>query len=253
MIKKNIKFVLFVLLFGIATTSIHAQIYYDTDDEVSDLLNLIYDHNFARKDTSRLLVQFNLGQSSFKSDKPISNDFSPSIHYDIKLMFKFVKNPKLINGAIGIQFSESMFDLGDQYADISEEGGGTGSSSITISPSGYEGLIYNRIKLRSLNIPIMLYMRAREVHFLNKFKFGVGFIPGLNLENGIQKTKYKVDDKNYILKESSDLNMRLLRASLMFELSFNNFSFFYELGINQDSSLYNFTEGINKIGMGISF
>ena len=117
------KFVLFVLLFGIATTSIHAQIYYDTDDEVSDLLNLIYDHNFARKDTSRLLVQFNLGQSSFKSDKPISNDFSPSIHYDIKLMFKFVKNPKLINGAIGIQFSESMFDLGDQYADISEEGG----------------------------------------------------------------------------------------------------------------------------------
>ena len=99
----------------------------------------------------------------------------------------------------------------------------------------------------------MLYIRAREVPFLNKFKFGVGFIPGLNLENGIQKTKYHVDDKNYILKESSDFNMRHLRASLLFELSFNNFSFFYELGINQDSSLYNFTEGVNKIGMGFSF
>ena len=72
------KIFLFVLLFGIATTSIHAQIYYDTEDEVPDLLNILYDHNFARKDTSICLFQFNLGQSSFKSDKPISNDIFPS-------------------------------------------------------------------------------------------------------------------------------------------------------------------------------
>ena len=240
------KIFLFVLLFGIATTSIHAQIYYDTEDEVPDLLNILYDHNFARKDTSICLFQFNLGQSSFKSDKPISNDFLPSMHYDIKLMFRFVKNPKLINGAIGIQYSENKFDLGDQYANISNEG-------VILLPTGYNNLTFNRIILRSWSIPIMLYIRAREVPFLNKFKFGVGFIPGLNLENGIQKTKYHVDDKNYILKESSDFNMRHLRASLLFELSFNNFSFFYELGINQDSSLYNFTEGVNKIGMGFSF
>ena len=161
-------------------------------------------------------------------------------------MFRFVKNPKLINGAIGIQYSENKFDLGDQYANISNEG-------VILLPTGYNNLTFNRITLRSWSIPIMLYIRAREVPFLNKFKFGVGFIPGLNLENGIQKTKYHVDDKNYILKESSDFNMRHLRASLLFELSFNNFSFFYELGINQDSSLYNFTEGVNKIGMGFSF
>ena len=79
-----------------ASTSIHAQIYYNPEDEVTDLLNILYDHNFARQDTSTCLFQFNLGQSSFKSDKPISNDFLPSIHYDIKLMFRFVKNPKLI-------------------------------------------------------------------------------------------------------------------------------------------------------------
>ena len=81
----------------------------------------------------------------------------------------------------------------------------------------------------------------------------MGFIPGFNFKNGIQKTKYQVDDKNYILKESSDFDMTDLRASLMFELSFNNFSFFYELGINRQSSLGNFTEGINKLGIGFAF
>jgi hypothetical protein len=240
------KFFLFVLVLGIFTSTIHSQIHDDTDDEVSDLFNFLYDADFARKDTSRRLLQFNFGQSAFKNNKPISDDFLPSVHYDIKLMFKFLKNPKFINGAIGIQFSENMFNVADQYADISDEG-------IVLSPSGYNDLKYNRIKLRSLSIPMMIYIRPREVRFLNKFKLGVGFIPGFNFKNGIQKKKYQVDDKNYILKESSDFDMTDLRASLMFELSFNNLSFFYELGINRQSSLGNFTEGINKLGIGFAF
>lgn len=227
-----------MLLFGFTIFNVNAQV-----QSTNSFLELLNNSNY--QDTGRVWLQGNVGESYFKSYALISNDFRPSFQYDIKLMFKFIKNPKLINGAIGVQFSENTFSLKDQYAIISEDG-------IALTPLNFDELIYNRIRMRSINMPVMLHLRARNVNFLKKFKFGVGVVPGFNFSNGLQKTNYTLADRAYVLKEKSDFDMTTIRGSFLFEIFFNNLSLYYEHGINAPGGSQNFTTGINKLGFGIA-
>jgi hypothetical protein len=232
------KKVLIVLVLGVINCNLYAQT--GVGGTATDIL-----YNPDYKDTNRAYLQGNLGASYFKNYSDLAADFNSSIQYDIKLMFKFIKDPKFLNGAIGVQFSETSFILQNQYANISD-------NEITLEPLTLGNIIYNRIKIWSINTPIMLNFRARDVSVLNKFKFGVGIVPGFNLPIGLQKTKYTIGLKKYMLRERSNFDMSTFRGSFLFEISFNNFTFYYEHGINTPGASHNFTTGVNKLGVGFS-
>ncbi|MDC0297227.1 hypothetical protein OAK92_01500 [Crocinitomicaceae bacterium] len=240
------KKILFVLLFGMATTSIHAQSVED-DDFLLTVVKSLYIKDFHLLDTSKLwIVQFGVGSNYLRKNTSIYDNFLSGLQYDIKLLFRFNKKPGLIDAAIGIQYSEHSFNMIDQYANISTTG-------ITFEPNVYSNTNFNRVKIRSINFPIMLYALNRKIRFLNKFKLGMGVVPGINFKKGIQKTIYEIDDEEHTLKEVSDFNLPRFRGGILFELYFNNLFLYYEYGINIGAASKNFTNGINKVGLGFAF
>lgn len=227
---------LIILSLSFINCNLHAQ-----TGVAGSILYMLYNPDY--EDTNRAYGQANFGANSFKNYSDLAQDFKSSYQYDIKLMFKFIKDPKLINGAIGIQFSENNFNLENQYADIFDNG-------VVLEPIGVNNVIFNRVKMRSINIPIMMHLRARDVNVLNKFKFGVGIVPGFNFQEGVQKTRYSIGDKRYLLKERSNFDLSTYRGSFLFEIFFNNITFYYEHGINTPGASHNFTTGVNKFGVG---
>ena len=237
--------ILLFLFLCFSLMSVHAQVL-DDDDQLA-FIKLFHIDDFNSKDTSSVVnLEVNLGSSCFKQSASISDDFLSGLQYDIKLLFRFSKKPRLFNGAIGVQFTENHFNLLDQYANISNDG-------ISFSSNVYENTSVNRIKMRSINFPIMLYFSNRQIEFFNKFKLGFGVVPGFNFKQGIQKTMYQIDENEYNLKEVSDFDLQLFRGGILFEFFFNNICIYYEHGISGKSGLKNFTTGINKVGVGLIF
>jgi hypothetical protein len=187
-----------------------------------------------------------VGSNYLRKNTSVYDNFLSGLQYDIKLLFRFNKKPGLIDAAIGIQYSEHSFNMIDQYANISTTG-------ITFEPNVYSNTNFNRVKIRSINFPIMLYALNRKIRFLNKFKLGMGVVPGINFKKGIQKTIYEIDDEEHTLKEVSDFNLPRFRGGILFELYFNNLFLYYEYGINIGAASKNFTNGINKVGLGFAF
>ena len=240
------KKILFVLLFGMATTSIHAQSVEDYDFLLT-VLKSLYIKDYHLLDTSTLWnVQFGVGSNYLRKNTSVYDNFLSGLQYDIKLLFRFNKKPELIDAAIGIQYSEFSFNTINQYANISDAG-------ITFEPNVYSNTNFNRVKIRSINFPIMLYALNRKIRFLNKFKFGVGLVPGIDFKKGIQKIKYEIDDEKYTLREVSDFNLPIFRGGILFEVYYNNLYMYYEYGINSGADSKNFTNGINKVGLGYAF
>ncbi|MDB4682923.1 hypothetical protein OAE89_02525, partial [Crocinitomicaceae bacterium] len=189
---------------------------------------------------------FGVGSNYLRKNTSVYDNFLSGLQYDIKLLFRFNKKPELIDAAIGIQYSEFSFNTINQYANISDAG-------ITFEPNVYSNTNFNRVKIRSINFPIMLYALNRKIRFLNKFKLGMGVVPGINFKKGIQKTIYEIDDEEHTLKEVSDFNLPRFRGGILFELYFNNLFLYYEYGINIGAASKNFTNGINKVGLGFAF
>ena len=237
------KLLLFFLLF---VQSVNAQSVED-EDFLETILKSLYINNYHVLDTASIWnVQFGVGSSYFTKNNSIYDNFLSGLQYDIKLLFRFNKKPELIDAAIGIQYSEFSFNTINQYANISDAG-------ITFEPNVYSNTNFNRVKIRSINFPIMLYALNRKIRFLNKFKLGMGVVPGINFKKGIQKTIYEIDDEKHTLREVSDFNLPRFRGGILFELYFNNLFLYYEYGINIGAASKNFTNGINKVGLGFAF
>ena len=152
------KKILFVLLFGMATTSIHAQ-HGGEEDFLTVLVKSMYIKDYHLLDTSTLWnVQFGVGSNYLRKNTSVYDNFLSGLQYDIKLLFRFNKKPELIDAAIGIQYSEFSFNTINQYANISDAG-------ITFEPNVYSNTNFNRVKIRSINFPIMLYALNRKIRF----------------------------------------------------------------------------------------
>jgi hypothetical protein len=81
----------------------------------------------------------------------------------------------------------------------------------------------------------------------------MGIVPGINFKKGIQKIIYEIDDEKYTLREVSDFNLPIFRGGILFEVYYNNLYMYYEYGINSGADSKNFTNGINKVGLGYAF
>ena len=217
------------------------------DDFLTVLVKSMYIKDFHLQDTTKLWnVQFAVGSNYLRKNTSIYDNFLSGLQYDIKLLFRFNKKPELIDAAIGIQYSEFSFNMINQYPNISAAG-------ITFEPNVYSNTNFNRVKIRSINFPIMFYVFKRNIRFLNKFKLGMGVVPGINFKKGIQKTIYEIDDEKHTLREVSDFNLPRFRGGILFELYFNNLFLYYEYGVNVGAASKNFTNGINKVGFGYAF
>lgn len=235
-----------LLFFLLSVQSVNAQSVED-EDFLLTVVKSLYVNNYHVLDTASIWnVQFGVGSSYFTKNTSIYDNFLSGLQYDIKLLFKFNKKPELIDAAIGIQYTECSFNMINQYANISATG-------ITFDSNVYSSTNFNRVKIRSINFPIMLYALNRKIRFLNKFKFGVGLVPGINFKKGIQKIKYEIDDEKYTLREFSDFNLPIFRGGILFEVYYNNLYMYYEYGINSGADSKNFTNGINKVGLGYAF
>ena len=57
----------------------------------------------------------------------------------------------------------------------------------------------------------------------------------------------------YTLREVSDFNLPIFRGEILFEVYLNNLYMYYEYVINSGGASKNFSNSINKVGLGYAF
>lgn len=196
------------------------------------------------RDSIRTSWSINVGSSFFNAGTSLNDHFSPGSHVSVRFGYHFLKSSKLLNGSIGLQYSEDAFGLKDEKLAFFD-------GALTYAPLVVDNFGGVQVKLRSLAVPLLLAIHARDVKNLNRFKLELGVLSAFNFKNVAQGITYIDESVKYKIREKFDLDMPKLKFSALAVLSYRNIAAFYEYGIqpNFDGTYFNVAR--SSVGLSI--
>lgn len=190
-------------------------------------------------------LSFNLGASMINPGNVNYDRYSPGVHWSVRLRLKFAKSSNLVNGSIGLQFSEDGYTLNQEKLIPGEV--------LTYEPINVEDFGNVQVKMRSLSVPLLIEFRARKVRFLNRFKLETGLMLGWNASRVIQGISFTENDIVHKRKEKFDLDLPFWKTGWLTVLSFDNISVFYEHGFGNGTSSDHFNVARSSMGLSLFF
>lgn len=194
------------------------------------------------RDSVRSSWSLNVGSSFFNVGSVLDEHFTPGSHVSFRFGYHFFKSSKLLNGSIGLQYSEDAFSLTNEKL-VPVDG------ELTYEPIVVDDFGGLQVKLRSIAIPILFAIHPRDVDFLNRFKLELGFVPAFNFKEVAQGITFVDNSITYKTREKFDLDMPQVKLSALAVLSYRNVAAFYEYGLQPNFKGKHFNVARSSIGL----
>lgn len=192
-------------------------------------------------ESTRISLSLNLGDCFFNPGTTFDERFSSGLHVSGRFGYHLLRTSKLLNGSIGFQFAEDGVALTNEKVILD-------NGEITYQDLNVDEFGGVQLKFKSIGIPLLISIHARDVNFLNRFKLEFGFIPSYNFRTVNQGITYVDNEVNYKQREKFELDQPLFRFSLLGTLSYKNFAFFYEHGLQPGFSGMHFNAARSTVG-----